>query len=237
MVASAMQREGLSRDEARERCLFIDSKGLVVASRKDLSAQKRVFAQERQPLPDIAAAVESFRPTALVGATGKGGLFTQAVLEAMARVNERPIVLALSNPTSKAECTAEQAYALTEGRAIFAAGSQLEPVRIGDRLYAPGQGNNSYIFPGVGLGLLVSGAKRMTDEMFLAAAEALAAQASQRDLEQGRIFPAASRMREVAGSVAAAVAATAHEQGHASKPRPRDLRAEAARSMYEPGYT
>jgi malate dehydrogenase (oxaloacetate-decarboxylating)(NADP+) len=237
MVASAMQREGLSRDEARARCLFIDSKGLVIASRTDLAAQKRPFAQDRRPLPDIPAAIESFKPTALIGATGQGGLFTRAVLEAMARVNERPIVLALSNPTSKAECTAEQAYAWTEGRAIFAAGSQLEPVRIGDRLYAPGQGNNSYIFPGVGLGLLVSGAKRMTDEMFLAAAEALAAQVSQADLKQGRIFPAASRMRQVAAAVAAAVAATAYEQGHASKPRPPELHAEAVRSMYEPGYT
>jgi malate dehydrogenase (oxaloacetate-decarboxylating)(NADP+) len=236
MVVAAMRREGLSEDEARARCLFIDSKGLVVASRKDLPAQKRPFAQDRQPLPDLLSAIESFRPTALIGATGKGGLFTQGVLEAMARVNERPIVFALSNPTSKAECSAEQAYAWTGGRAIFAAGSQLEPVRIGDRLHAPGQANNSYIFPGVGLGLLLSGAKRMTDEMFFAAARALAGRASEADLERGRIFPIASRMREVAAAVAAAVAATAHEQGHATKPRPPDLRAEAARSMYEPRY-
>lgn len=235
-VVGAMQREGLSEREARARCLFIDSKGLVIASRKDLSAQKQPFAQDRQPLPDILSAIEGFRPTALVGATGKGGLFTQSVLEAMARVNERPIVFALSNPTWKAECTAEQAYAWTGGRAIFAAGSQLEPVRIGNRLYAPGQANNSYIFPGVGLGLLLSGAKRMTDEMFFAAARALAAQTSEADLDQGRVFPVASRMREVAAAVAAAVAAMAHEQGHASKPRPHDLRADAARSMYEPRY-
>jgi malate dehydrogenase (oxaloacetate-decarboxylating)(NADP+) len=236
MVVAAMRREGLSEAEAKERCLFIDSKGLVIASRSDLAAHKRPFAQDRRPLPDIPAAVESFRPTAIIGATGQGGLFTRAVLEAVARVNELPIVLALSNPTSKAECTAEQAYAWTQGRAIFAAGSQLEPVKVGDRLHAPGQGNNSYIFPGVGLGLLMSGAKRMTEEMFLAAARALAAQASEHDLEQGRIFPVASRMREVAAAVAAAVAAMAYEQGHASRPRPPDLRAEAARSMYQPRY-
>jgi malate dehydrogenase (oxaloacetate-decarboxylating)(NADP+) len=235
-VAAALRRTGLSESEARDRCLFVDSKGLVVASRKDLSAQKRPFAQDRPPLPDLHAAIESFRPTALVGATGKGGLFTQAVLEAMARLNDRPIVFALSNPTSKAECSAEQAYAWTEGRAIFAAGSQLEPVKIGGRVHAPGQGNNSYIFPGVGLGLLLSGAKRMSDEMFLAAAEALAARASDADLEQGRVFPVATRMREVAAAVAAAVAAKAHEQGHASRPRPPDLRAEAARCMWTPDY-
>jgi malate dehydrogenase (oxaloacetate-decarboxylating)(NADP+) len=236
MVAAAMRREGLSEDQAKARCLFVDSKGLVVASRKDLSTQKRPFAQERPPLPDISAAIESFKPTAIVGATGKGGLFTQTVLETMARVNKRPVVLALSNPTSKAECTAEQAYAWTEGRAIFAAGSQLEPVKVGGRLHAPGQANNSYIFPGVGLGLLLSGARRMTDEMFLAAARALAGQATEADLKQGRIFPVASRMREVAVAVAAAVAATAHEQGLAGKPRPSDLRTEAARFMYEPRY-
>jgi malate dehydrogenase (oxaloacetate-decarboxylating)(NADP+) len=236
-VVSAMRREGLSDGEARDRCLFIDSRGLVVASRKDLSAPKRRFAQDRQPLPDLLAAIESFRPTALVGATGKGGLFTQAVLEAMARLNDRPIVFALSNPTSKSECTAEQAYAWTGSRAVFAAGSPFDPVKTADRLNAPGQGNNSYIFPGVGLGLLTSGAKRMTDEMFFAAAEALAGQVSEADLKQGRIFPVASRMREVAAAVAAAVAARAYEQGHASKPRPPDLRAEAARSMYEPDYS
>jgi malate dehydrogenase (oxaloacetate-decarboxylating)(NADP+) len=236
MVASAMQREGLSEAQARERCLFIDSKGLVVTSRQDLSPYKRRIAQDRPPLPGILAAVEAFRPTALIGATGKGGLFTQAVLEAMARLSDRPIVFALSNPTSKAECTAEQAYAWTNGRAVFAAGSPFDPVRIGDRLHAPGQGNNSYVFPGVGLGLLMSGAKRMSDEMFFAAAEALAGQESEADLKQGRIFPVASRMREVAAAVAAAVAAKAHEQGYASKPRSPDLRAEAARSMYQPRY-
>jgi len=236
-VVSAMRREGLAEGEAKDRCLFIDSRGLVVASRKDLSVQKRRFAQDRQPLPDLLAAIESFRPTAIIGATGKGGLFTQAVLEAMARLNDRPIVFALSNPTSKSECTAEQAYAWTSGRAVFAAGSPFDPVKTGDRVHVPGQGNNSYIFPGVGLGLLMSGAKRMTDEMFFAAAEALAGQVSEADLKQGRIFPVASRMREVAAAVGAAVAARAYEQGHASKPRPPDLRAEAARSMYEPDYT
>jgi len=235
-VVAAMRREGLSEAEARRRCLFVDSKGLVIASRKDLSAEKRRFAQERGPQPDLAKTVEDFEPTALVGACGQGGRFTQGVLEAMARVNERPIVFALSNPTSKTECTAEQAYAWTDGRAIFAAGGQFAPVTLAGRIFSPSQGNNSYVFPGVGLGLMMSGSKRATDEMFFAAAQALAAQASEADLQQGRIFPVASRMREVAAAVAAAVAETAWNQGHATNPRPADPRAEAARVMYEPRY-
>jgi malate dehydrogenase (oxaloacetate-decarboxylating)(NADP+) len=236
IVVAAMQREGLSEAEAKRRCLFLDSKGLVIASRKDLPEHKRSFAQDRAPLPDLAAAVESFRPTALVGASGQGGLFTESVLRAMAHLNERPIVFALSNPTSKAECTAEQAYAWTDGRVVFASGSPFDPVTFGGRVHAPGQGNNSFVFPGVGLGLLMSGSRRATDEMFFAAAHALAAQVSESDLKEGRIFPVAGRMREVSAAVAAAVAAVAHDQDHATKPRAPDLRAEAARVMYEPRY-
>ena len=236
IVVAAMQREGWSEAEAKQRCLFLDSQGLVITSRKDLPEHKRRFAQDRGALPDLSAVIEDFKPTALIGASGKGGLFTESVLRAMARLNERPIVFALSNPTSKAECTAEQAYAWTEGRAVFASGSPFNPVRLGGRVYAPGQGNNSFIFPGVGLGLLISGSRRVTDEMFFAAAQSLAARISEADLERGRIFPDAARMREVAAQVAAAVAAIAYAQDHATKPRPLDLRGEAARVMYEPQY-
>jgi malate dehydrogenase (oxaloacetate-decarboxylating)(NADP+) len=236
IVIAAMRREGLSEAEARQRSLLVDSKGLVIASRKDLAEHKRPFAQDRAPVPDLLAAVESFRPTVLIGATGKGGLFTQPVLEAMARVNERPVVFALSNPTSKAECTAEQAYAWTNGRAVFASGSPFGPVTVGGRVHVPGQGNNSSIFPGVGLGLLLSASNRVTDEMFFAAAQALAAQVSVADLEQGSIFPAAARLREVAAAVATAVAGVAYEQGHAANPRPADIPAEAAQAMYVPRY-
>ena len=236
IVVAAMQREGLSEAEAKQRCLFVDSKGLVIASRMDLAAHKRPFAQDRAPLPDITAAVESFKPTVLIGACGKGGLFTQILLESMARINEKPIVFALSNPTSKSECTAEQAYAWTNGRVIFASGSPFNAVSSGGRTLSPGQANNSYVFPGVGLGLLVSGSRRATDEMFFAAAEALAAQVTAADLEQGRIFPVATCMRDVAAAVAAAVASIAYEQGHATLARPQDLLAETVRLMYRPQY-
>jgi malate dehydrogenase (oxaloacetate-decarboxylating)(NADP+) len=154
----------------------------------------------------------------------------------MARLNQRPIVFALSNPTSKSECTAEQAYAWTDGRALYACGSQVAPVTYEDRVYAPGQANNCHIFPGVGMGLLVSRARRVTDDMFLAASRALAAQVSDADLKQGRLFPAAARMRDVAAAVAFAVANVAHEQGYAAVPQPEDLRREVALAMYEPRY-
>jgi malate dehydrogenase (oxaloacetate-decarboxylating)(NADP+) len=235
-VVAAMQREGLSDTEARQRCLFVDSTGAVVTGRTDLSEYKRRFAQERAPTSDLLTLVDEFKPTVLIGASGQPGLFTKPVLAAISRLNERPIVFALSNPTSKAECTAEQAYTWTDGRAIFASGSPFDPVTVAGRTYVPGQANNSFVFPGVGLGLLLSGARRVTDEMFLAAAAALADQVSARDLQQGRVFPPAGRMRAVASAVAVAVADVAHQQGQATRPRPVDLAADAARFMYVPRY-
>ena len=236
LVIAAMQREGLSETEARQRCLFIDSKGVLVKSRRDLPEHKRPFAQDRPSVSGLLAAVDEFTPTALVGACGQSALFSQSVLHAMSRVNERPIVFALSNPTSKAECTAEEAYGWTEGRVVFASGSPFPPVTYGGREQSPGQANNCYIFPGVGLGLLVSGARRVTDEMFFAAARALAGQVSDADLQQGRIFPAAERMRDVAVAVAVAVAGVAHEQGQATVPLPADLRGDILRFMSVPEY-
>ncbi|MGB7218265.1 MAG: NAD-dependent malic enzyme [Vicinamibacterales bacterium] len=237
IVVAAMCREGLSEADARGRCLFIDSRGAVIKSRQDLSGQKRPFAQDRRPMPDLLAAVEEFRPTVLIGASGQSGMFTQSVLEAMARFNERPVVFALSNPTSKAECTAEQAYGWTSGRAVFASGSPFPAVTSAGRTHSPGQANNSYIFPGMGLGLLVSGARTVSDEMFFAAAGALAGLVSEADLQQGRVFPVAAQMREVAVAVSVAVAAVAYEQGHATVPRPADVRAAVARFMYSPDYS
>ena len=154
----------------------------------------------------------------------------------MARLNDRPIVFALSNPTSKAECTAEQAYRWTGGRAIFASGSPFDPVVLSGVLHTPGQGNNSFVFPGVGLGLVISGARRVTDDMFFAAACALAGLVTDADLADGRVFPAPERMRDVALTVATAVATTAYEQKLAALPVPRDIAAEVKRRMWVPAY-
>jgi malate dehydrogenase (oxaloacetate-decarboxylating)(NADP+) len=154
----------------------------------------------------------------------------------MARLNARPIVFALSNPTSKAECTAEEAYTWSDGRAIFASGSPFPTVEYGGKTYVPGQGNNAYIFPGVGLGVIVAGAIRIPDEMFLASAKALAALVTEDDLALGRVYPALSRIREASAHVAAAVAQVAYDHGLATVPQPADLLEAAKAAMYEPVY-
>jgi malate dehydrogenase (oxaloacetate-decarboxylating)(NADP+) len=236
LVVEAMQRAGVSEADARRQCLFVDSKGTVVTSRQDLAEHKRRFAQERPPLPDLLTTVETFTPTVLVGACGQSGVSTEPVMRAMARLNDRPIVFALSNPTSKAECTAEQAYRWTDGRAIFASGSPFDPVALNEALHIPGQGNNSFVFPGLGLGLMISGARRVTDDMFLAASRALTGHVTDADLVHGRVFPAPGRMRDVAVAVATAVASVAYEQGLATVPVPRDIAAEAERQMWVPSY-
>ena len=214
----------------------MDSRGLVVQGRDDLAEHKRAYAHEHEFLTEFAEAVAVLRPTAIVGVSGTPGIFTRGVLEQMAKLNERPIVFALSNPTSKSECTAEQAYAATEGRAIFASGSPFDPVTLAGRTYVPGQGNNAYIFPGVGLGAVACEASRVTEGMFLAAAKALAAQVSEDDLAQGRIYPALARIRDVSAHIAAAVAEVAHEEGLAARAKPDDLLAAIRAEMYEPLY-
>ena len=174
LTVSAMVRDGLDEASARSRCWFVDSKGLVVKSRDDLAAHKRPYAHEHEFLRDLLTVITELRPTTLIGVSGQPGTFDEAALRAMADVNQRPVVFALSNPTSKAECTAEQAYEWTEGRVVFASGSPFEPVVVDGTRYVPRQGNNAYIFPGIGLGVVLSGARRVTDEMFLSAAQVLA---------------------------------------------------------------
>ncbi len=236
LTVAALVDEGLTVAEARERCWFVDSKGLVVKSRSDLTGRKLRYAHDHEFIFDLAAVVEALKPTAIIGVTGKQGLFARPVLDAMARVNDRPIVFPLSNPTSKAECTAEEAYSATGGRAIFASGSPFAPVVFEGKTLVPGQGNNVYIFPGVGLGVIASGARHVTDEMFFAAAKALAAKISADDLEQGRVYPPLARIREVAAAVAAAVAEVAYQHNLATKPRPDDILSAIKALMYEPQY-
>jgi malate dehydrogenase (oxaloacetate-decarboxylating)(NADP+) len=236
LIVAAMVDEGLTEGEARSRCWLVDSKGLVVRSRTGLAPHKLGYAHERAPLPDLLSAVEALQPTAIIGVSGQPGMFTQPVLAAMARFNDRPIVFALSNPTSKAECTAEQAYTWTEGRAVFASGSPFAPVTLEGKTYVPGQGNNAYIFPGVGLGVIACGARLVTDEMFFAAAKALALQVSEADLEQGLVYPPLTMIREVSAVIAVAVAEIAYQRGLAAQPRSADLRAHIEAQMYEPCY-
>jgi len=236
LVVSAMAAEGLDPEEARRRCWFMDSKGLVVSARDDLNEHKRLFAHPHDFVSDLAAAVEALRPTALIGVSGKAGLFSRRVLEAMARVNERPIVFALSNPTSNAECTAREAYEVTDGRVIFASGSPFEPFSFNGRTVRTGQGNNVYIFPGVGLGVMASGARRVTDEMFFVAAKTLAQMVLPEDLREGMIFPRLTRIREVSLRIAQAVAHVAYRDGLATVSPPEDLEAHIRSLVYVPAY-
>jgi len=237
LFVTGLMEEGLSEAEARSRCWFIDSKGLVVKSRKDLAEQKVAYAVDHKFTNDYLELVDSFAPTALIGVSGQTGVFTTEILQRMAKINERPIIFALSNPTSKAECTAEAAYTQTDGRAIFASGSPFAPVTFKGKTFVSGQGNNSYIFPGVGLGVVASRSQRVTREMFLAAARVLAREVGEEDLAMGRIYPSLQKIRQVSFAIALATAEVAYKRGLATRlPKPDDLSAYIKSLMYEPVY-
>jgi len=236
LIVSAMKKDGLSDDEARGRCWFVDSKGLVVNNRTDLQEHKLRFAHDVDPLPDFLSAMREFRPTAIIGVSGRAGSFTPEIVKEMSTINEQPIVFALSNPTSRAECTAEQAYEWSGGRAIFASGSPFDPVEVGGRTIVPGQGNNAYIFPGVGLGVIATGARHVTDEMLAAAAKTLAQEVSQEDLDAGSVYPPLGKIRETSCKIAASVAEVAYRQDLASVPMPENLFAFMREEMFEPEY-
>ena len=234
LVVTGLMAEGLAEADARRRCWFVDSKGLVVKSRTDLVQHKQPYAHDRAFLADLLQVVEGIRPTALIGVSGTPRTFTRPVLEAMARLNRHPIVFALSNPTSMSECTAEEAYAWTDGRAIFASGSPFPPVTFQGRTFVPGQGNNAYIFPGVGLGVIASEASRVTHEMFFVAAKRLASLVTAEDRTKGRIYPGLDRIREVSAAIAADVADVAFRRGLTAMSRPVDLQQHIQAQMYDP---
>jgi malate dehydrogenase (oxaloacetate-decarboxylating)(NADP+) len=236
LLVAAMQADGLSEAQARGRCWLVDSKGLVVASRTDLAAHKKPYAHEHAPVGDFIGAVKALKPTAIIGVSATPNAFTQEVVGAMTRLNERPIVFALSNPTSRAECTAEQAYEWSGGKALFASGSPFDPVDFNGRRYVPRQGNNSYIFPGVGLGTVAVAASRVTDEMFMEAARTLASTVSQSDLDQGSLYPPLRNIREVSLLIATSVAEVAFQRRLAGIDRPGDLTALIRAQMYQPEY-
>jgi malate dehydrogenase (oxaloacetate-decarboxylating)(NADP+) len=236
LVVSAMVAEGASEAEALRRNWLVDSRGLVVRNRPGLTEHTLRYAHDHAPIGDFLGAIQSLKPTAIIGVAAVGGAFTSEVLQAMAAINDRPIVFALSNPTSKAECSAEQAYRQTGGRALFACGSPFDPVELDGRTFVPRQGNNSYIFPGVGLGAIASGTRLVTDEMFMAAARALAQLVSESDIEQGSLYPALPRIREVSAHIAAAVAGIAYERGLATGQLPNDLVGYIQSQMYDPHY-
>jgi malate dehydrogenase (oxaloacetate-decarboxylating)(NADP+) len=236
LIVSAMMAEGMSEADAVRRNWLVDSRGLVVKNRQGLHGHKLRYAHEQAPISDFLTAIQTLKPTAIIGVAAVGGAFTPEVLQAMVKLNEQPIVFALSNPTSKAECSAEDAYRHTGGRALFACGSPFDPVKLDGKTFVPRQGNNSYIFPGVGLGAIASGSKLVTDEMFMAAAHTLANSVSEADLRQGSLYPALPRIREVSAQIGAAVADVAYQRGLASGPPPNDTIGFVQTQMYDPHY-
>ena len=239
LIAAALIKSGLSREEAYKRLWLIDSKGLIVNSREDLASHKKPFAHDH-PEAQLLEAIDLIQPHVLIGATGMPGTFTQEVIEKMAALNERPAIFALSNPTSRAECTAEEAYAWSDGKAIFASGSPFDPVELEGNIFKPGQGNNAYVFPGIGLGAIACQARHISDEIFLAAAKALGDLIEESDLAQGSIYPKLSDIRKVSSHIAVTVARECYELGLAQAPKPDNL-VEALKALiqsmvYEPRY-
>ena len=236
LIVSAMVDEGATPEQARQNCWFVDTKGLVVKSRAKLAEHKLRYAHDHPPAPDFLTALRNLKPTAIVGVSTIAKSFSKDVIEAMSRLNERPIIFALSNPTSKAECSAEEAYTWSKGKAIFASGSPFPTFVYEGKTFVPGQSNNSYIFPGIGLGVLASEATRVTDRMFSAAARDLASQTSQADLDMGRMFPSLTKIREVSAHIAVAVAEVAYKDGLAALKRPASIPELVRSRMWAPLY-
>lgn len=236
LLVEAMMKEGLTQEQAVDRIFLFDSHGLVTKDREGLTPLKQKFAHEQEPQSTFLDAIGEVKPTAIVGCAAQAGSFNAYVLSAMARINERPIIFALSNPTSRSECTAREAYTYTEGKCLFASGSPFPQVEVNGKTFIPRQSNNSYVFPGIGFGLVVSSPRIVPQSVFLSAAEALSKIVSEDDLENGSLFPSLTKIREVSQSIAAAVAEQCFTAGVAGVPKPDDLSKAIQEAMYKPVY-
>jgi malate dehydrogenase (oxaloacetate-decarboxylating)(NADP+) len=236
LIVSAMQMKGLSQDAARRRISLFDIDGLLEPSRAALSEAQKIYAHQAKPSKDLVETIEALKPTVLIGVSTKGGAFNQRVVEAMSRLNERPIIFALSNPTDKAECSAEQAYSWSKGKALYAAGVPFPEVTLNGQTFHPGQANNFYIFPAVGLATYAARPRRLTDACFIAAAEASADQVGPSLRARGMLFPSQADILETEVTTAARVAEFMFDQGLAQVERPRDIRAWIEGQLYRPQY-
>jgi malate dehydrogenase (oxaloacetate-decarboxylating)(NADP+) len=236
LLCSALVAQGLTLKEAQSRVYMFDINGLLESTRKDLVDFQKPYAHEHVGTRDFVAAIESIKPTTIIGVSTIGGAFTQKVVESMARINDRPVILALSNPTEHAECTAEQAYTWSKGKAIYAAGVQFEPVHYNEQTFLPGQANNFYIFPAVGMAIFATQAKRVTDEMFIEAGQAVADQVPSELLNQGLLYPLQSNILETEIQTAARVAKLVFDSGLARVPRPADMVGFIREHVYKPEY-
>ncbi len=236
LISLAMARDGVDLAEARRRNALFDVNGLLVTSRTDIADFQKPFVQDLTPMSTFVEAVWALRPTAIIGVSTVPKLFTREVIQAMAKINERPIIFPYSNPTSRSECTAEEAYRWSDGRAVFASGSPFPPLEVGGRRFVPGQGNNVYIFPAMGMAVFATEATRVTEEMFIVAAQAVAEQVTEEDLSLGLIYPPQSRILEASLHVAERIAVYMFDRGLARIPRPDDVRALIRARAYHPVY-
>jgi len=234
LIATAITREGPTLKQARQRISLFDINGLLERSRTDLYGFQKPYAHPHAPTRDFLSAIESLKPTAIVGVSTKGKAFTREIIEAMARLNRRPIIFALSTPTDHAECTAEEAYRWSEGRALYAARVQFPQVRVGERVLVPSQANSMYIFPAVGLAIYATKAKRVPNEIFVEAARAVAEQVTQAELDAGLLYPPQSQILETEVKAAERVADIVFAHGLAGVGRPDNLRTFIQSRLYRP---
>lgn len=213
LTVSAMINEGVSKEEADSRIFMIDINGLLTTNRTDIKPEMRKFAKNMKPMKDLLEIINEVKPTILIGASTIGGSFKTEHIKAMAKLNERPIIFALSNPTEKAECTAEAAYVHTEGRCVYSSGSPFAPVHYNGMVFKPGQGNNAYIFPGVGLGVICSGIHHIEDEVFLIAAREVASMVTEESLAEGSLFPPLRLIKECSLQIATTILRYAYKKG------------------------
>ena len=237
LLCSALVEQGLTLEQAQSRVHMFDVNGLLQPSRTDLVDFQMPYAHPHAPCNDFVEAIKDLKPTTIIGVSTIGGAFTKEVIEAMCANNKRPIILALSNPTEHAECTAEQAYSWSNGQAIYAAGVQFDPVTLNGITYLPGQANNFYIFPAVGMAIYATQASRVTDQMFIEAASAVADQVAPDLLKQGLLYPKQDDILETEIKTAARVAKLVFDSGLARVGRPADIEAFIREQVYVPDYT
>ncbi|XP_048008048.1 NADP-dependent malic enzyme [Megalobrama amblycephala] len=238
LIIMAMEKEGLPREQCIKKIWMVDSKGLIVKGRDHLTHEKERFAHEHAQMKKLEDVVKELKPTALIGVAAIAGAFTEEIIKAMASFNKRPIIFALSNPTSKAECTAEQCYTLTEGRGIFASGSPFDPVTLPDgRKFYPGQGNNAYVFPGVGLGVTACAMRHISEDIFLVTAETIAELVTEKDLAEGRLYPPLKSIQDVSFKLAVKIVEYAYKHKMATlHPEPQDKEAFVRSLIYSTDY-
>ena len=237
LLCSALVQQGMPLKDAQARVYMFDINGLLEPSRTDLVDFQKPYAHSHPPTRDFVAAIKSIKPTTIIGVSTVGGAFTNQVIEAMSEINERPVILALSNPTEHAECTPEQAYAWSKGKAIYAAGVQFPPVHLNGQTFLPGQANNFYIFPAIGMAIYATDAKRVTDDMFIEAAKAVADQVPDTLLNQGLLYPLQSNILETEINTAARIAKLVFDGGLARVDRPADMAAFIRSHVYRPEYS